>query len=156
MANDRKPPAVREAKDRVDRATGAPHQRPKYSENGDERGEEVAALEREQRRETGESWAGPGMPAATDAQWKGLLIGSLVGGAIGLVLFLPLALIDFGLTTVGRLLLVGVTGALFGGTAGALFMGGRLPELEGETRDEDGTPSDGTSLRDSSSNESGR
>ncbi len=155
MANDRKPRAVREAQDRVDRVTGAPHQRPKYDEDANERGE-VGALEREQRREAGQSWAGPGMPAATDAQWKGLLVGSLVGGAIGLVLLLPLALIDFGLSTVGRLLLVGVTGALFGGTAGAMYLGGRLPELEGETLDEDGTPSDGTSIRDSSSDERGR
>lgn len=153
MANDSKPDALREAEDRIDQATGAPAQRPKYNP---ESRSDTDGLEREQHREAGQAWAGPGMPATSDSQWKGLVIGSLVGGAIGLVLFLPLALIDFGLTTTGRLLLVGIAGALTGGTAGALYFGGRVPELEGETMDGDGRPSHGSTLRDPGTDDRGR
>lgn len=156
MADDDKPQVVRDVQDRVDRATGAPHQQQKYAEGNDEQGA-GDALDDQQRQEAGQSWAGPGVPTATDAQWKGLLIGSLVGGAIGLVLFLPLALIRLGaLSTIGRVLLVGIVGAFCGGTAGALYMGGRLPELEGETVDADGRPSRGTPSRDPSSDDRGR
>lgn len=155
MANEG-PSPVQATEDRIDHATGAPHQGPKYAEREDERGD-VGAMEREQRRESADAWAGPGMPATSAGQWKGLVTGSLLGGAIGLVLFLPLALIEIGgLSTVGRLLLVGITGALCGGTAGALYFGGRVPELEGETVDGDGRPSNGSTPKDPSTDARGR
>ncbi len=148
MADDSKPQPLQQAHDLADRVSPR-NEGPKYADQPDQRGD-TEALESEQRREADDSWAGPAVGAASDAQFKGLLIGSIVGGAIGLVLFLPLALIDLGLSPVGRLLLVAIVGALVGGTAGALYMGGRMPELEGETVDADGQPSRGSTPRDQS------
>lgn len=155
MAPEKRPETVRRAEDKIDQATGAPHDRPKYAEQPDPSGD-VDALEGEQRREAGQAWAGVGLPASTDAQWKGLVTGSLVGGAIGLVLLLPVAFIPFGLSLVGRLLICGIAGALAGGTAGALYLGGRLPEMEGETVDADGRPSVGSTPRDPRLDDKGR
>ncbi|MBW3574977.1 MAG: hypothetical protein KY450_08940 [Actinobacteria bacterium] len=155
MADDRKPRALQEGEDQLDRFTAAPDDRPKYADTSDQGGR-TESLESEQRREADDSWAGPAVGVASDAQTKGLFVGSIVGGAIGLVLFLPLALIDFGLSTIGRLLLVGIVGALVGGTAGTLYLGGRLPELEGETVDADGEASRGSSPRDPSTDARGR
>lgn len=115
------------------------------------------SLESEQRREAGEAWAGPGVPASSDGQAKGLVVGSLLGGAIGLVLLLPFGFIPIGgLSLAGRLILCAIVGALAGGTAGALYFGGRVPELQGETMDADGRPSVGSTLRDPRSDSRGR
>lgn len=152
MASNNRSEAVGRAEEAVDRTTGAPHDAPKYG-GGDA---STARLEEAQHREAGEAWAGPGVPATTDAQWKGLVMGSLVGGALGLLLFLPLALIPIGGSLTARLIICGIAGALAGGTAGALYAGGRLPELEGETVDADGRPSVGTTMRDPGTDERGR
>jgi hypothetical protein len=155
MADKSRPEAVRRTEESVDRATGAPHQSPKYAHEGG--GTDRSTLENEQRGEASQSSAGPGVPASTDAQAKGLGIGSLVGGAIGLLLFLPLAFIPIaGLSLPGRLLICAIAGALAGGTGGAMYMGGRQPELEGQTVDSDGRPSVGTTLRDPGTNSRGR
>ena len=155
MASESNPGAVRRTEESVDRATGAPHESPKYADDGNEI--DRPALEREQRGEASQSWAGPGVSASTDAQAKGLGIGSLVGGAIGLLLFLPLALIPItGLPLSGRLIICAIAGALAGGTGGAMYMGGREPELEGETIDADGRPSVGSTLRDPGTDSRGR
>lgn len=117
----------------------------------------VDALESEQRREAGQAWAGPGVPASSDGQVKGLVIGSLIGGALGLLLLLPLAFIPVGgLSLTGRLIVCAIAGALAGGTAGAMYFGGRLPELQGETMDADGRPSVGSTPRDPRSDARGR
>ena len=55
-----------------------------------------------------------------------------------------------------RIVVVVLAGALAGGTAGALYLGGREPELEGETLDADGRPSIGTTLRDPRRDDRGR
>ncbi len=155
MANDPKPSAVNSAEEKIDQVTDPSHKN-KYADQRDERGD-VDALESEQRRESGQAWAGPGVPATSDGQWKGLIIGSLVGGAIGLVVLLPLAFIPIsGLSLLGRLIVCGITGAFAGGTAGALYLGGRMPELEGETVDADGRPSVGSTPRDPRSDDRGR
>ena len=155
MANDPKPDAVHKAEDKMDRATD-PGDKYKYAQQPDEQGD-VGALEAEQRQESDQVWGGPGVPASTDGQWKGLIIGSLVGGIIGLVVLLPLGFIPIGgLSLVGRLLICGITGAFAGGTAGALYLGGRMPELEGETTDADGRPSVGSTERDPRSDSRGR
>lgn len=155
MANDPKPDAVRNVEHKIDHATD-PDGKHKHAEQSNERGD-TGALEGEQRRESDQVWGGPGMPASTEGQWKGLIIGSLVGGAIGLVVLLPLAFIPIGgLSLMGRLVICGITGAFAGGTAGALYLGGRMPELEGETLDADGRPSVGTSERDPRSDSRGR
>ncbi|MDP8987582.1 MAG: hypothetical protein M3N25_06870 [Actinomycetota bacterium] len=155
MASENRPDAVQRAERKVDDVTGAPDDRQKYAERRDVSGD-TDALEGQQRQETSQAWAGPGLPASSDAQWKGLVTGSLVGGAIGLVLLLPVAFIPFGFSLTGRLLMCGVIGALAGGTAGALYFGGRMPELEGETVDADGTPSVGTTPRDRRTDDRGR
>jgi hypothetical protein len=84
-------------------------------------------------REMDELWAGPEIGVMTRAQAKGLVIGSVIGGLIGAVLLQPLALIHIGTWgPLSRVLVVGIVGAIAGATAGALYMGGREPEIEGE------------------------
>ena len=103
--------------------------------------------EAEQLREAATQHAGPrfvSMGAATNAQMKGLVRGGVMGAAIGALLALPLAFLPLGMPLGGRLLLVAIVGALAGGTAGAVYFGGRQPELDGETVDADGRPSVGT------------
>ena len=155
MAPEKRSDAVRRAESKIDDVTGASDDRQKYAERRDVSGD-TDALEGQQRQEAGQAWAGPGLPASSDAQWKGLVIGSVVGGAIGLVLLLPVAFIPFGLSLTGRLVMCGIIGALAGGTAGALYFGGRVPELEGETVDADGRPSVGTTPRDARTDDRGR
>ena len=114
-------------------------------------------LEAEQQREANQAWAGPGLGAATDAQAKGLIGGSLLWGLIGAVVLLPFGFIPMGdLPLVGRLLICAVVGALAGGTFGALYHGGRQSELEDETRDADGRPSVGSTPRDPKTDHLGR
>lgn len=156
MAGDHKPDALRRAEGRLDQATGSPHEEPRFAEPGAGSGD-VGAREDEQRREAGATWPQLGVPTSTGAQGRGLLVGSLIGGAIGLVLLLPLGFIPLvGLSLTGRLILCGIIGALAGGTAGAMYLGGRLPELEGETVDADGRPSVGSTPRDPRTDEHGR
>ncbi|HWH33856.1 MAG TPA: hypothetical protein VNT56_00875 [Acidimicrobiales bacterium] len=152
MTSQEKSATTRRAETRLDQATdrgGA-----KY--RGDEGG--VEAGEQEQRREAGQAQGGgPGLPAMTDGQTKGLLVGSLVGGLIGMALLVPLAFIPVsGLSLPGRLIICAIAGALAGGTAGAMYLGGRVPELEGETVDADGRPSVGSTPRDPGSDARGR
>lgn len=113
-------------------------------------------LRAEQQAEAGESWVGPGVPAMTDAQAKGLVFGSIAGGIVGALLFLPLAFIPVGMPFALRLLIAVIAGALAGGTGLALYLGGRQPELEGETLDANGRPSVGTTMRDPHTDERGR
>lgn len=153
MNNDDKSATTNRVEKKIDDVT-APSGQMHGSAHGDDR---VESLESEQRREGDQAWAGPGVPASTDGQAKGLLIGSLVGGAIGLVLLLPLAFIPIsGLALTGRLIVCAIAGALAGGTAGAMYFGGRVPELQGETVDADGRPSVGSSPRDPRSDARGR
>jgi hypothetical protein len=115
-----------------------------------------AALRRQQQDEAAGVRVGPGVPGMTGGMWRGLVGGALVGGALGATLFLPLALVPFMTPAWLRLLLVVVAGALAGGTAGALYAGGRVPELEGEAVDADGRPSVGTTPRDPHTDPRGR
>jgi hypothetical protein len=129
----------------------------KYATGAEAHAADQAALRHEQQEEVAESWAGPGFGPMTDAQLKGLMVGALVGGALGALLFLPLGLIGWGdVALPWRLGLAALCGALAGGTAGALYMGGREPELEGETRDVDDRPSIGTAPRDPHTDDRGR
>ena len=133
----------------------ATHGPRKYTEGVD--GTDRDALRHEQRREAAQSWPVTGSGLGTDAQAKGALGGILVGGLIGAVVvgafgFIPMG--DVGLAV--RLLICAIVGALAGGTAGMLYLGGREPELEGETMDADGRASVGTTLRDPETDEMGR
>ena len=140
-----KPDIVERAEGTIDEHT-EPRGERKYAS-----GSSPDALRREQQDEAAQAWVGPGVPAMTGGQWHGLR-----GGAIGALLFLPLALVDFMDPTWLRILLGLAAGALAGGTAGALYAGGREPELEGETRDADGRPSVGTTPRDPHTDSRGR
>src|SRR5215204_693781 len=145
------PDIVNRAEEAIDERTAPEGGERKYAEGAD-----PARLRREQQDEMAEAWAGPGVPAMTDGQWKGLVLGSVLGGLIGGLLFLPLALVPFTESAWLRVLIVVLAGALAGGTAGALYYGGREPELEGETLDADGRGSVGTTLRDPGTDDRGR
>ena len=140
----------------VDDVTEPEHGR-KFARREDVSGD-PAELRREQRTEMDHAvGGGPGLPTMTQGQAKGLLAGSLIGGAVGAVLFVPIAFIEFGDLAFGwRLLVVLLAGALGGGTAGAIYLMGRVPELEGETVDADGTPSAGSSPQDPHTDDRGR
>ncbi len=154
MNDQNKSATTRRVEGKIDGAAG--RHGTKYGVAHGEEGR-VDPLESEQRDEADQAWAGPGAPASTDGQAKGLVIGSLVGGAIGLALLLPLAFIPIeGLSLTGRLIVCAIAGALAGGTAGAMYLGGRVPELQGETMDADGRPSVGSTLRDPRSDSRGR
>ena len=142
---------VHRAEDEMDERTAPAAGERKYASE-----DTVRALRKEQQDEAAQAWVGPGVPGMTDGQWRGLVGGSLVGGAIGALFFLPLALVPFMEGAWLRVLLCVVVGALAGGTAGALYQGGREPELEGETLDGDGRGSVGTTLRDSATDPRGR
>ena len=114
--------------------------------------------EAEQIEEAAAQRGGPrfvSMGAATNAQMKGLTRGGAGGAALGIVLALPLAFLPLGMPIAGRLLLVAIVGALAGGTAGAVYFGGRQPELDGETVDADGRPSVGSIPREERNHEHG-
>lgn len=112
-------------------------------------------LRREQQDEAAESWSGFGV--VTDAQFKGAVAGAVVGGLVGALLLLPLGLIRWGGLALGwRLAFFALCGALAGSTALAIYMGGREPELEGETQDLDHRPSIGTTLRNPDTDDRGR
>ncbi|MCB1017387.1 MAG: hypothetical protein KDB10_20035 [Acidimicrobiales bacterium] len=142
--------------DATDDRTAPEHAR-KYAHEDDVRGDVREAI-REQREEINQSWAGPGLGPMSDGQWKGFVLGSLLGGLLGALVLLPFGLIEWGggLAVGWRLLVAGLAGALGGGTAGALYFGGRVPELEGETVDAAGRPDLGSSPRDAATDERGR
>lgn len=151
----RRPRAVAKTEHAIDEHTApAPGER-KYV-----RGSEAGAVDRdvlrhEQQDEVAQSWFGLGM--LTDAQWKGSVVGIVVGAVVGAVLFLPLALFEWGDLAIGwRLGVAALCGALAGSTAMALYLGGRQPELEGETQDVGRRPSIGTTLRDPHTDDRGR
>jgi hypothetical protein len=127
----------------------------KYAAGPDAHTTDRDVLRHEQQEEVAQSWLGLGF--LTDAQFKGGLVGTVVGGLIGAVLFLPLGFIGWGDLALGwRLAVAAMCGALAGSVGLAIYMGGREPELEGEMQDVDQRPSDGTSLRDPHSDERGR
>ena len=142
--------------ERIDEAAAGEHPR-RYADR-DEPTDDPAVLQQESLREIGGVMAGPGVPAMTQPMWRGLLIGSVLGGALGAVILAPLAfLVEMGgLALWARLLLVGGIGAVGGGAAGAHYWGGRLPELSGESLDADNTPSAGSTLADPRTDAHGR
>jgi hypothetical protein len=114
-------------------------------------------LKVEQQQEMAQAWTGPGVGAMSGSMGKGLVFGALVGGLIGALIFAPFGFIPVAEVAVGwRILLFAVIGALAGGTAGAMYLGGRMPELEGETVNADGSPGVGTTPRDPGTDDRGR
>ena len=120
-------------------------------------GTERERLEHEQLEEANESWPVFGAGPMTDGMAKGFAFGSVVGGVVGMLIALPFAFFLFPGISLGlRLAIFLVAGALAGGTAGAIYFGGRVPELDGELIDSDGRASDGTTLRDPDTDTMGR
>lgn len=117
---------------------------------------DISALREEQAAESAETLTSGGPPHMTSGQWKGAVLGGVIGGVIGAVIMLPVAAIAFLDPLAVRILVVTIIGGVAGTTAGAVYWGGRMPELEGETTDVDGRPSVGTSLRDPRTDERGR
>lgn len=141
---------------RIDAAAASDH--PRSYADSDEPTDDPAVLQRETFREIDGVVAGPGVSAMTAPMWKGLIIGAVLGGALGAVVLAPMAfLVEMGdLALWARLLIVGGIGAVAGGTIGAHYWGGRLPELSGESLDADNTPSAGSSLADPHTDAHGR
>ncbi len=145
------------AQEVIDDHTAPPPGERKHAAGPGAHSDDRSALRREQQEEAAQAWAGPGFGAMTDAQVKGLVLGAIVGGLCGALLFLPLGVIGWGdISLPWRLGVAALCGALAGGVAGAVYLGGREPELEGETRDVDDRPSIGTTLRDPHTDARGR
>jgi hypothetical protein len=150
-----KPRLVDQVEHEIDAHTAPP--RPgdrKYASRAS--GDDPQALRAEQEDEVAHGPVESGGPFLSTGQWQGLLVGGLIGAVVGAVLLLPLALVPFMEPAGARVALVCVAGALAGAAAGGVYMGGRTPELEGETVDADGRPSSGTTLRDTQTDERGR
>jgi hypothetical protein len=152
-----RPRWVQRTEEAIDDHTAPPPGERKYAGGPRAQTADRRTLRREQQDEAAQAWAGPGLGAMTDAQVKGLVVGALLGGLCGALLFLPLGLIGWGdLSLPWRLGLAALCGAFAGGVGGAIYLGGREPELEGETRDVDGRASVGTTLRDPHTDDRGR
>jgi hypothetical protein len=81
----------------------------------------------------------------------------VICAVVGALILIPLGFIGWGGLALGwRLAIAALCGALGGAAAAAVYLGGRGPELEGETTDADERPSIGTSLRDPGTNARGR
>lgn len=150
-----RPNWVAKSEETVDEHTAPGDGERKYAHGADAHTKDPDVLRHEQQEEIAQSWSGFGL--VTDGQAKGGLVGIVIGAVVGAVLFLPLALIEWGDLGIGwRLGAAALCGALAGSTALAVYMGGRRPELEGETQDVDDGPSIGTTLRDPHSDDRGR
>jgi hypothetical protein len=151
----RRPEWLSSAEHAVDERTAPEAGERKFAAGRDAHTLDREALRQEQQDEVAHSWAGFGM--VTDGQFKGGVLGSLAGALVGALIFLPLGLIDWGYFDLGwRLAIAAIAGALAGGTALAVYLGGREPELEGEMQDVDGRPSSSTTLRDPGTDPRGR
>jgi hypothetical protein len=117
----------------------------------------LGELYRRQREEGAEKTWG-GVVPMTAGQGKGAIFGIVVGAVIGAALFWPFGFISWGTdVSLGlRILTAAIIGAIAGSTAGVLYFGGRVPELDGETLSADGLPGTGTSPADPRTDERGR
>ena len=151
----RRPKWIDRAEGTIDEHTAPPEGERKYATGPAAQSADPAALRREQQDEVAESWFGTGF--LTDAQLKGGVVGIVIGAIVGALLFLPLGFISWGDVALGwRLAAAALCGALAGSTAMAVYMGGREPELEGEMRDRDGSPSSSTTMHDPGTDPRGR
>jgi hypothetical protein len=148
-----RPKVVGSVEQNLDERTRPDHGR-KYAAHGGR--PTVRDLEREQEAETEATLAGPGV-MMTPSMAKGMATGSLIGGLVGAVVLGLIGLIPIVDMAVGwRVLMFAAIGAVAGGTAMAMYMGGRMPELDGEARNSDNSPGVGTTMRDRRTDERGR
>lgn len=92
--------------------------------------DQPAAMAESQREESDHA-----LGVLAESQIRGALIDGVIWGAVGAVIGVLIGLFPIGgLAIGGRIALWAVVGALAGGAAGAVFGGGREPELEGDLR----------------------
>lgn len=143
------------AEERLDARVTGDH--PRRHAVSDRPADDPATLRAEQFREADDVGGGPGVPILTGGMFRGMVGGGAAGALLGALVALPFALIPFfDLALAARLVVVAVAGAAAGATAGALYFGGRIPELSGESLDADNTPSAGSSLADPHTDARGR
>ncbi len=151
----RRPKWLTQAEAAIDEQTAPPPGERKYAGGARTHTADRQVLRREQQEETTQAWYGLGL--LSDAQLKGGLTGVVLGALVAAVLFLPVGLIQWGNLGLGwRLGITALCGALAGATALGVYLGGREPELEGETQDVYDRPSIGTTLRDPHTDARGR
>lgn len=150
----RRPNWLARAEERFDERTAPSAGGRKYVPGDRSQATDRGTLRREQQEEAAQSWLSFG--SVTDAQFKSSVVGMVIGALVGALVFLPLGLFSWGGLAIGwRFAIAALCGALAGSAAMAVYLGGRGPEVEGETRDVDG-PSVGTSPRDPGTDERGR
>lgn len=142
---------IKRAEHAIDDLTEQEHGRPYATHPGAPRSD--AELRAEQRAELEHAWLAPIM---TRGMTQGLVAGGAIGALIGAIVCLPLAALPLGISLGWRFAVVAIAGALAGGTAGAIYFGGRVPELKGETAESDSTPGVGTTPRDPRTDPRGR
>ena len=149
-----KPRIVERTEQFIDEHTAPEH--PRRHADTDSPVSSTAQLIEEQQRETAE--VGVGMGILPQSQAHGLIVGGAIGGLIGAVLFGPLGFISWGadIALAPRLITLAVIGFLAGATAGAVYWGGRAPELEGEMVNPDNQPSQGSSVSEPHTDDQGR
>lgn len=143
------------AEDKLDETLAPEHHR--RHADGDGPVTDTASLRREQLREGDELVGVPTVPVMTTPMRRGMFGGAVLGGLIGALIAFPIAfLVLAGESLAVRLVVVIGIGFTAGATAGAVYFGGRAPELSGESFDADGRPSAGSSLRDPRTDARGR
>ena len=101
------------------------------SRRSDDRPVDALRMEQQQEIET--------VVLGTGGQWHGAAVGAFVGGVLGGLAMLVVALLAFS-DTGGALVLLPAIGTAFGAVAGGVYEGGRNPEREGELETNDGDP----------------
>jgi hypothetical protein len=141
---------VDRVEDAVDDHTRPDHPRPYANSDAPADRRELRI---EQRRETDDAF-GP----VTRAQAHGVATGGLLGAVLGAVLCWPFGFISWG-GDIGlgwRMVATAALGAFAFAVGFVVYLGGRLPELEGETVSGNNQPMDGTSPADPATDSRGR
>lgn len=146
--------AVRHLADRVENAVDD-HTRPEHPRAYAATDEPASRrdLRIEQRRETDEAF-GP----VTRAQAHGVVAGGVVGALLGAAVCWPFGFVSWGagIGLAWRILATALIGAFAFAVGFVVYLGGRMPELEGETMSGDNQPMDGTTPADPRNDERGR
>jgi hypothetical protein len=110
------------------------HQVPEAEIHLGEPPDQRRSVEAEMEAEFAESWADIGHGVTTAEMTRGAVIFGFVGGAVGLVLGLPIGyfLYDDSVSSLTRLAVGALIGILFGSTVGALVGGGMAVDTKTE------------------------
>jgi hypothetical protein len=106
---------------------------------GDSPGDRSDALRADQQREYDQAIPGASVGVIAGSQAKGALMWGAIGAVSGAVIGALIGLVPFADLAVGaRVGLLAVIGAMAGSAAGAVYGGGRQPEVDGDLRDTSG------------------